>query len=188
MKLPHKKYPRLWGAAATNYHLLTIWRIQAPLAAVYAAILDSLHWPNWWVGAKHVEQTSAGSANGINNVRRYAWQGELPYEVVFDVRATRIENLVSIEGLAQGDLEGIGRWHFFARGAHSEVHYEWHVHSTRWWMNLMAPMVRPLFIRNHNLVMAQGGDGLARLLKSPPVDQENIDLTKKGIQFNGDRY
>lgn len=188
MNLPHKMNPRLWAPTATNYHLLTIWRIQAPLAAVYAAILDSLRWPDWWLGAQSVKQTAIGSANGINNVRRYAWQGELPFAVVFDVCATRIEDLVAIEGRALGDLDGIGRWHFFQRGAHSEVHYEWHVHSTRWWMNVMAPMVRPLFIRNHNLVMAQGGDGLARLLQVPPVDQKNIDLTKSGVQFFGDRY
>jgi hypothetical protein len=55
-------------------------------------------------------------------------------------------------------------------------------------MNLMAPMVRPFFIRNHNLVMTQGGDGLARLLKVAPVDQSNIDLTKTGVQYFGDRY
>ncbi|WP_210544777.1 SRPBCC family protein [Rhodoferax sp. PAMC 29310] len=178
---------RLWRPAATHYHLLTIWRIQAPLATVYAAILDSLRWPDWWVGAQYVKQTVVSSGNGINNVRRYAWQGELPY-AVFDGCATRIERLVAIEGRAQGDLDGIGRWHFFQRGAHSELHYEWHVHSSRWWMNLMAPMVRPLLIRNHNLLMTQGSDGLARLLKVPPVDQRNIDLTKTGVQYFGDRY
>jgi hypothetical protein len=45
-----------------------------------------------------VQQTVAGNANGINNVRRHARQGELPFSVVFDVRATRIERLVDIEG------------------------------------------------------------------------------------------
>jgi hypothetical protein len=95
---------------------------------------------------------------------------------VFDIRATRIENLVAIEGTAEGDLEGIGRWHFSRQGTVSIVRYEWHVRSTRWWMRLIAPFARPLFIRNHARIMVQGGEGLARLLGSPLVSQESVDL------------
>ena len=159
-----------------EYHLLTIWRIEAPLEKVYAAIQNSLHWPDWWLGAEKVEQTATGDSNGINNIRRYSWRGELPYPVVFEVRATRIEKLVAIEGTAQGDLEGVGRWRFSRKGTVSIVHYEWHVRSTKWWMNLAAPLARSIFIRNHTLVMTQGGEGLARLLASSGLRQENIDL------------
>lgn len=159
-----------------EYHLLTIWRISAPLEDVYDAIHNSLRWPDWWAGASNVEQIVAGDADGINSIRRYSWQGQLPYLVVFTVRATRIEKLVTIEGAAQGDLEGIGRWHFFREGAVSIVRYEWHVRSTVWWMNLMAPLARSVFIRNHVMLMQHGGEGLAHLLKAPLLSQENIDL------------
>jgi hypothetical protein len=158
------------------YRLLTIWRIEAPLADVYAAIHNSLHWPAWWPGVKQVEQVASGDADGIESVRRYAWQGQLPYRVVFDVRATRIEELVALEGTAEGDLEGVGRWHFSRQGKLSVVRYEWHVRSSRWWMNLLAPFARSIFIRNHAQIMEQGGEGLARLLGAPLVSQENIDL------------
>ena len=99
-----------------DYRLLTIWRIEAPLAAVYSAIQNSLGWPDWWPGVQKVEQVTAGDADGIDNVRRYFWKGTLPYRIVFDIRATRIENLVAIEGTAEGDLDGIGRWHFSRQG------------------------------------------------------------------------
>lgn len=159
-----------------EYRLLTVWRIEAPLEAVYAAIHDSLRWPDWWPGARRVEQTAAGDADGIGSIRRYCWQGVLPYRVVFEVRTTRIERLLAIEGTAHGDLEGIGRWRFSREGAVSIVHYEWHVRSTRRWMNLIAPLARPLFIRNHNIVMRRGAEGLARRLDAPLLDQRNIDL------------
>lgn len=160
----------------TEYRLLTIWRIKAPLTKVYAAIENSLSWPEWWPGAQNVEQTAAGNANGIDNVREYAWQGDFPYLVKFSMRATRIDRLVAIEGAAEGDLEGTGRWNFSHKGAVSIVRYEWHVHSTLAWMNLIAPIVRSVFTHNHMQVMAQGGEGLARLLGSPLLSQENIDL------------
>lgn len=165
-----------------EYHLLTIWRIKAPLAEVYETIHDSLHWPDWWPGAEKVEQTAAGGSDGVGSIRRYRWQGDLPYPVVFEVRATRIEALVAIEGRARGDLEGTGRWHFAHDGEISIVHYEWHVRTTRRWMNLLAPLARPIFIRNHERIMAQGGAGLARRLDAVLVSQENIDLmADKGV-------
>jgi hypothetical protein len=165
-----------------DYHLLTTWHIEAPLTEVYAAILDSLHWPQWWSSVQTVEQTAAGRANGINSVWRYSWQGRLPYRVVFEVRAKHIEKLVSIEGVTRGDLEGVGRWDFSCQDAMSIVRCEWHVRTTCWWMNLIAPVARSIFIRNHAWVMAQGGEGLARLLGAPLMKQETIDLLADSTQ------
>lgn len=163
-----------------DYRLQTTWRIEAPLADVYAAIHDSLAWPAWWSAVKKVEQLEAGDAAGIGNLRRYAWQGKLPYRLSFDVRTTRIEAPVAIEGVAHGDLEGVGRWYFSRRGGVSIVRYEWHVHSTRRWMNLVSPLARALFIRNHVEVMAQGGASLARRLGATLVAEETVDLMAAG--------
>lgn len=159
-----------------DYHLLTIWRIEAPLAKVYAAVESSLLWPEWWRSVKEVKEIADGRADGIGSVRRYAWQGKLPYRVVFDVRATRIEEQVSIEGTATGDLEGIGRWSFSRQGRTSIVEHDWQVRSNRWWMNLVAPLARSIFIFNHRQIMEQGGKSLARLLDAPRVAQEHVDL------------
>jgi uncharacterized protein YndB with AHSA1/START domain len=164
-----------------EYHLLTIWRFEAPLEKVYAAIEDSLRWPQWWPSVRKVEQMADGAVDGIGNVRHYAWQGKLPYRVEFDVCATRIEKLVAIEGTAEGDLAGVGRWKFSREGSVSVVHYEWHVRSQRWWMNIVAPVARSIFTRNHAQIMEQGGKALARLLKAPLVDQQHIDLMAVAI-------
>ncbi len=164
-----------------EYHLLTIWRIAAPLEAVYPAIQDSLRWPDWWPGVQKVEQLQAGAASGLDSIWRYCWQGDLPYQVVFDVRATRIEPLVAIEGAATGDLDGVGRWHFSGEGSVSVVRYEWQVRSTRWWMNLIAPVARPIFVRNHSRLMAQGASGLADWLGAPLLGQESIDLMTESV-------
>jgi hypothetical protein len=44
------------------------------------------------------------------------------------------------------------------------VTYEWKVRTTKRWMNLLAPLARPIFDYNHNVVMRWGGEGLARRL------------------------
>jgi hypothetical protein len=88
-------------------------------------------------------------------------------------------------GGAKGDLDGYGRWHFSRQGTVSVVRYEWHVRSTRCWMNLTAPLVRSLFIRNHARVMEQGGEGLARRLSAPFLGQEHIDLLAASAKKSG---
>jgi hypothetical protein len=65
--------------------------------------------------------------------------------------------------VADGELAGTGRWRFFD-GRDTAVTYEWNVRTTRPWMNVLAPVARPVFRWNHNVVMHQGGQGLADLL------------------------
>ena len=71
-----------------------------------------------------------------------------------------------LEGRASGELEGIGRWHFSSDGMVTKVRYEWTVHTTRRWMNILAPLARPLFKWNHDQIMRQGAEGMARLLNA----------------------
>ena len=68
-----------------------------------------------------------------------------------------------IEADAHGELAGTGRWRFFDE-RETAVTYEWNVRTTKPWMNVAAPLARPIFRWNHNVVMHQGGEGLAALL------------------------
>ena len=44
------------------------------------------------------------------------------------------------------------------------MRYAWHVRTTGWVMNLLAPVARPVFDWNHAQLMRAGGQGLARRL------------------------
>ncbi len=63
-----------------------------------------------------------------------------------------------------GELAGTGRWRLFEQDGVTAVTYEWNVATTKRWMNLLAPIARPVFAWNHDWVMARGGEGLARRL------------------------
>ena len=73
---------------------------------------------------------------------------------------TRIERPWLLEGHADGELTGVGRWRLF-EGPATVVIYEWNVRTTQAWMNALAPVARPPW--NHDAVMRQGAEGLARL-------------------------
>src|SRR3954451_3888498 len=98
---------------------------------------------------------------------RYTWRSRLPYTLEFDVRTTRVDRPFLVEGTAQGELAGVGRWRLFEGGGATAVTYEWLVDTTARWMNVLAPLARPVFAWNHDLVMRNGGEGLAARLGVP---------------------
>lgn len=153
-----------------EYRLLATWRFAVPMQPVFDAIVDSLQWPAWWPGADAVEQRVEGRPDGIGSVRHYTWKGRLPYRLRFDALTTRIVSPEFLEASISGDLEGVGRWTFSHQAGITTVHYEWHVHTTKLWMNLAAPAARRLFASNHHALMQQGADALAHRLGARLVE------------------
>lgn len=148
-----------------EYQFHTTWRFAAPLDLVWEAIYHSEIWPKWWPGLLSVVELERGDDNGIGNLRRYSWKGVIPYRLVFDIRTTRIERPNLLAGAASGDLTGSGVWHFSEENGAVLVQYEWQVSTQKKWMNLLAPLARPLFRWNHDQVMRRGVTGLTRYIE-----------------------
>jgi hypothetical protein len=149
-----------------DYEFTTIWRFKAPQEKVWNLIFDSAHWPQWWRGVERVEELRPGDANHVGARHRYTWKSKLPYRLIFEMETTRVEPISLIEGRAIGELQGVGRWHFSSDGELTTVRYDWKVETTKSWMNLIAPIARPFFSWNHNVVMRWGGEGLAKQLNT----------------------
>jgi uncharacterized protein YndB with AHSA1/START domain len=159
-----------------EYRFLTSWHIEASLHDVYDVIVASLQWPEWWPGVERVEQRDAGDADGIGGVRRYTWKGRLPYQLSFEARTIRVEPHAAVEATVSGDVEGSGICLFSGRDGITTVRYEWHVRTTKPWMNWLAPVARPLFEENHRALMQSGAEGLARVL-----DARLIEVSHSGV-------
>jgi hypothetical protein len=148
----------------SNYRFLTTWCLEAPIESIWDVLHDSEHWPQWWRGVERVVELEPGDENGIGQLGEYTWKSRLPYELSFRIRTTRSERPHLLEGEATGELAGTGRWRLFEAGGATAVLYEWDVRTTRPWMNVLAPIARPIFAWNHDYVMRNGAEGLARLL------------------------
>ena len=158
-----------------EYNFKTVWVIDAPIEAVWDAIAASERWPEWWPYLESVVEIAKGDISGIGSVRSYTWGGALPYKLAFRITVTKIEQPVNIEGVASGDLEGVGRWIFSAVGGMStRVEYLLSARSTKPWMNMAAPLLSWFFRWNHNRVMKAGQDGLKYFLRcaQKPVVQD----------------
>jgi hypothetical protein len=124
------------------------------------------NWPQWWPGVEKVEKLREGDAHHVGAVHRYTWKSKLPYRLVFEMETTRVEPITLIEGKALGELEGTGRWQLSKDGEVTTVRYDWKVETTKAWMNCLAPIARPIFKWNHNVVMGWGAEGLVKRLEA----------------------
>jgi uncharacterized protein YndB with AHSA1/START domain len=147
-----------------DYRFLTTWLLESPREPVWEAVYDQARWPRWWRGVEEAEEVSGGEESGVGTVSRLVWKSLLPYRVEFEVTTTRVEHLRLLEADAVGELSGVGRWRFYEQDGITAVLYEWNVATSKAWMNLLAPVARPVFEWNHDWVMARGGEGIAQLL------------------------
>lgn len=149
-----------------KYSFTTYWFIDAPIEAVWEAIYDSKSWPNWWKYVSEVKEIRKGDKNGVGAIQHFRWSSALPYKIVFDTEVVKVERPQVLVGNSTGQLIGTGRWELSEDGGVTTVRYDWDVQTTKRWMNLLAPIMRPIFAWNHNILMNEGGKSLAGLLKT----------------------
>ncbi|MGO9292584.1 MAG: SRPBCC family protein [Streptosporangiaceae bacterium] len=147
-----------------EYHFVSRWQIQAPIERVWEEIYHAERWPDWWKYVVGVDELEPGAADGVGRRARLLFRTRLPYTLGFDFCLTRVEPPSKLDAEATGELEGTGRWTLTPARGGTLVRYDWDIRTTRWWMNLLAPVARPAFKWNHDELMREGGESLARRL------------------------
>jgi uncharacterized protein YndB with AHSA1/START domain len=147
-----------------RYSLVTRWELDAPIERVWAALAEPTGWPRWWRYVEAVVVLDKGDAAGVGARRRFTWSSRLPYRLTFEMRTTRVAPPALLEGTASGELNGTGRWDLRALPGGTSAQYTWTVTPGKAWMNILAPVLSPVFAWNHDQVMHEGGRGLARHL------------------------
>lgn len=145
-----------------RYRFLTTWLLDAPRRRAWEELQDAVSWPQWWRGVERVVEHDAGDDHGVGSRYTIAWRSRIPYPLEFEFHVDEVEAPHRMAGRAFGELEGTGVWRLWEEGGLTAVVYDWEVASTKSWMNVMAPVARPAFRWNHDVVMRQGGEGLAR--------------------------
>jgi uncharacterized protein YndB with AHSA1/START domain len=147
-----------------RYEFLTTWLLRAPRTEVWDALRDPIAWPDWWRGVESVEELDGGGGEQVGSRYRVRWRSLVPYPVEFEFEVDRVERPLLMAGHATGELAGTGTWRLYEHDGMTAVTYDWRVATTKPWMNLVAPLARPVFEWNHDWVMARGGEGIARRL------------------------
>jgi hypothetical protein len=144
-----------------RYRFLTTWLLEASRDAAWEVLQDPLRWPEWWRGVERVSQLAPCDGRRVGSRYRIAWRSRIPYELEFDFTVRRVDEPCCMEGDAMGELEGTGTWRLFEQNGVTAVVYDWDVATAKPWMKVLAPVARPVFEYNHDVVMRWGGEGLA---------------------------
>lgn len=147
----------------TPYCFVTELGVTASPQAVYRAIADP-HWVDDWGDATRVERRAEGDDTGLGARFDATVRAPLGYQLRATIETVEAEPWSLLRMRATGSVEGTGRWQLTAHADHTDVRLEWAVRTTERWMNLLAPVARPLFERSHGIVMRNAAEAAARHL------------------------
>lgn len=164
-----------------EYQFVTRWHIAAPVEQVWDAIAQSENWHLWWGAVDSVVELEAGEPDGMGNIKRFVWKTPLSYTLTFETRIINIEAPLRLEATAIGDAEGHGLWELSPTERGAEICYTWTVRTTKRWMNSLAIIARPLLEWNHNMIMRQGGQGLANYLRAELISMESAEQSRSMV-------
>jgi uncharacterized protein YndB with AHSA1/START domain len=150
----------------SQYSFVTHWTFDAPVGHVWDELSTPEQWPRWWKGVIAVDPIEPADAAGLNAYYRFVMKSALPYRLAFNIRTTRRERPTTIEAKSDGELAGVGLWTLSPTAAGTAVRYDWNVEASKAWMRTLAPIARPIFEWNHDVIMKWGQEGLAKRLGS----------------------
>jgi hypothetical protein len=147
-----------------DYRFETTWRLVASESDAWDLLVDGEGWPRWWASVRRVEELSPGSGAGVGRRLRYHFGTRLPYTLTFDAELVEVTEPTRLVAAASGELVGTWTCDLEQHGETVVLRHVWAVATTRAWMNVLAPLARPLFSWNHASLMREGGDGFAEQL------------------------
>jgi hypothetical protein len=148
----------------TDYRFETTWHLVASRQDAWDLLYDGEHWPSWWPSVRQVEVLLPGAPDGVGRRLRYHFSTKLPYTLTFEAELVEVAEPARLVARAEGELAGSWTCDLDQDGTDLAVRHVWAVSTTRPWMNLLAPLARPVFSWNHAALMREGGQGFAAAL------------------------
>lgn len=157
------------------------WKIHAPVELIWNELINYKKWPAWCEGLESIEPLDQYTNLREGNQIKSMWKGIFPYTITFnaEIRDFILYSFLSFN--VTGDLSGKGTCHFLSCQDVTHIHFTWDVSTTKLWMRMSSPLIRPLFIENHNRIMDQGLTGFKKMIhaKSKDLEQGRIPMLKK---------
>ena len=74
------------------------------------AVIHTERWPSWCKYVHRVDQLDPGDADGLGRRQHLEFTTWLPYRLGFDIQVHHLQPPTTLEAVATGELEGVGRW------------------------------------------------------------------------------
>lgn len=148
-----------------SYNFTSHWQVNAPFEKVWEIIASYDTWTTWWAGLDRLEAVHE-TPDHVGSRAKLIWRAKLGYRLETIISITSIEAPRLINFDSAGSLEGNGSWLVEGEGKNSRITITWNVATTKPWMNLLSPILRPIFVASHHGLMRAGERGLNRHLSA----------------------
>jgi hypothetical protein len=144
------------------------WTIHAPPELIWEELINYKKWPLWCEGLKKIEQKDEYASLQKGNHIRSVWKGALPYTIAFDAVVKAYAPCSFLSFTVTGDLCGDGTCRFLptcdtiALRNPTRVNFVWDVSPGKFWMRMGSAFARPVFIGNHNYILARAVTGFTQ--------------------------
>lgn len=155
--------------ASNDYHFITKWHFDAPIAQVFKLISHPLDYPRWWPEVYlDVQEVSPGEADGLGKVVELHTKGWLPYTLRWQARTIEVAKPYRLTIEATGDFVGRGIWTLFQESpAPTDVVFDWKLRADKPMLRYLSLALKPAFSANHRWAMAKGERNMRRELGLP---------------------
>lgn len=140
------------------YLFVDQWDVAAPPEAVFDALADARSYPLWWRPV-YLDVESDGPVR-IGSQSRQHFKGRLPYHLHTSSVIAELDPPRRIAADVTGDLRGRGVWTLTPTARGTQVRFDWQVHADRKLLQILTPLLRPLFRWNHNWAIKAAMRGL----------------------------
>jgi hypothetical protein len=151
----------------TEYHFEEQWFVDAPPEDVFPIIRKIADYPGWWT--EFLDAQKRNDIDGPGAIVAVHVKSSLPYHMYFEIEAVREEPPRIAEVRVRGDLIGSMKWTLRPEGSGTRLFFEETVTTGKALLNVLAPLFKPFFAWNHEIMMKHGEAGLRRLLESRRV-------------------
>lgn len=153
-----------------DYEFTSVWTISAPRDRTWAYLESPEQgWSDWWPGLRSVRLERADGLLGSSASCR--WRSPWGYVVTVDLVVIGLDPARQVELRAEGDLRGRGSVRFAdTSDGRTRVTTLWRVTVMPRWMRAVAPVLRPVFVLGHHVVMRGGERGLERAIWATSLD------------------
>jgi Polyketide cyclase / dehydrase and lipid transport len=155
-----------------HYLFLTTTELAAPIEAVWPEVSRPERWVTWWPGLVAVTELEPGDQESRGSLQELVFKSKLPYKLSFQARIARLDPMHRMDVEAVGELTGLAIYELEDLGGRTRMQLTWSVKTTKMWMNVLAPVARPFFEWNHDVLMKAGMRGLARKLGAQVISFE----------------
>lgn len=169
---------------AVEYHLVTRLRVDRPPGRVWQTLIEVGDWSKWWKWLREVELLAEGDEDGLGSRFRQRVSSPLLYGFDWETQITRVEKPSVIELDSFGDLHGRGQFLLKPVEEGTELVFTWLVVTRKWWMNVVAPLARPLFVWSHDRLMTDFATGIAPVIGGRLLEVSHSTLRPSEPGFN----